>query len=73
MWMVFPGDLAVVISCASLALADAGIVMYDLVPAISAVGIFEGLQEPLKAGLSLRLQYISFLNIHSKITQIRCE
>ncbi|KAH9542961.1 hypothetical protein CY35_13G037000 [Sphagnum magellanicum] len=29
------GDLAVVISCASMALADAGIVMYDLVPAVS--------------------------------------
>jgi len=30
------GDLAVVIACASMALADAGIEMYDMVPAISA-------------------------------------
>ncbi|KAE8696705.1 vignain-like [Hibiscus syriacus] len=30
------GDLPVVISCASLALADAGIMMYDLVAAVSA-------------------------------------
>jgi ribonuclease PH len=35
-----PGDLAVVIACASMALADAGIEMYDMVPAISAVCIF---------------------------------
>jgi hypothetical protein len=34
------GDLAVVISCASMALADAGIVMYDLVPAVSLVWPF---------------------------------
>ena len=31
------GDLPVVISCASLALADAGIMMYDLVAAVSVV------------------------------------
>lgn len=30
------GDLPAVISCASMALADAGIAMYDLVPAVSA-------------------------------------
>ncbi|KAG4979842.1 hypothetical protein JHK82_033089 [Glycine max] len=30
-----PGDLPVVISCASLALADAGIMMYDLVASVS--------------------------------------
>lgn len=29
-----------VIACASMALADAGIEMYDMVPAISAVSIF---------------------------------
>ncbi|KAJ7534311.1 hypothetical protein O6H91_13G089100 [Diphasiastrum complanatum] len=33
------GDLPVVISCASLALADAGIVMYDLVCAMSASSV----------------------------------
>lgn len=31
------GDLPVVISCASLALADAGIMMYDLVTSVSVV------------------------------------
>ena len=31
------GDLPVVISCASLALADAGIMMYDLVASVSVV------------------------------------
>lgn len=31
------GDLPVIISCASLALADAGIMMYDLVAAVSLV------------------------------------
>ena len=35
--VVHAGDLSVVISCASLALADAGIVMYDLVAAVSLV------------------------------------
>ena len=34
------GDLPVVISCASLALADAGIMMYDLVAAVSVVSVF---------------------------------
>lgn len=33
-------DLPVVISCASLALADAGIMMYDLVAAVSVVNVF---------------------------------
>lgn len=33
------GDLPVIISCASLALADAGIMMYDLVAAVSLVCI----------------------------------
>lgn len=32
------GDLPVVISCASLAMADAGIMMYDLVASVSVVG-----------------------------------
>lgn len=31
------GDLPVVISCASVALADAGIMMYDLVASVSVV------------------------------------
>ena len=31
------GDLPVVISCAGLALADAGIMMYDLITAVSVV------------------------------------
>lgn len=31
------GDLPVIISCASLALADAGIMMYDLVASVSMV------------------------------------
>lgn len=34
---VIAGDLSVVISCASLALADAGIMMYDLVASVSVV------------------------------------
>ena len=33
------GDLPVVISCASLALADAGILMHDLVASVSLVCI----------------------------------
>lgn len=33
------GDLPVVISCASLALADAGIMMYDLIASVSVVWI----------------------------------
>lgn len=33
------GDLPIVISCASLALADAGIMMYDLVASVSVVWI----------------------------------
>ena len=33
------GDLPVVICCASLALADAGIVMFDLVAAVSLVSL----------------------------------
>jgi len=36
---LFLGDLPVVISCASLALADAGIMLYDLVTAVSVVCI----------------------------------
>lgn len=35
--MFTAGDLHVVISCASLALADAGILMYDLVASVSLV------------------------------------
>lgn len=35
--MFIAGDLHVVISCASLALADAGILMYDLVASVSLV------------------------------------
>jgi hypothetical protein len=31
------GDLPIIISCASLALADAGIMMYDLVTSVSVV------------------------------------
>lgn len=34
---VVAGDLPVVISCASLALADAGIMMYDLIASVSVV------------------------------------
>lgn len=34
---VVAGDLPVVISCASVALADAGIMMYDLVTSVSVV------------------------------------
>ncbi|KAM5551411.1 hypothetical protein ABKV19_026310 [Rosa sericea] len=37
--LAFAGDLPVVISCASLALADAGIMMYDLVASVSVVFI----------------------------------
>ncbi|XP_062107541.1 probable zinc metalloprotease EGY1, chloroplastic [Humulus lupulus] len=38
------GDLPVVISCASVALADAGIMMYDLVTSVSVVPsmLFQG-------------------------------
>lgn len=36
-WYCIAGDLSVVISCASLALADAGIMMYDLITAVSVV------------------------------------
>ena len=35
------GDLPVVISCASLALADAGIMMYDLVASVSVVCVLD--------------------------------
>lgn len=35
--MFVAGDLPVVISCASLALADAGIMMYDLIASVSVV------------------------------------
>jgi exosome complex RNA-binding protein Rrp42 (RNase PH superfamily) len=34
-WYCIAGDLSVLISCASLALADAGIMMYDLITAVS--------------------------------------
>jgi ribonuclease PH len=37
--MFTPGDLPVVMSCASLALADAGILMHDLVASVSLVRI----------------------------------
>jgi len=41
------GDLPVIISCASLALADAGIMMYDLVSAVSVVWfLFYALYHP---------------------------
>lgn len=33
------GDLPVVISCASLALADAGIMLYDLIASVSVVRV----------------------------------
>lgn len=35
--LLVAGDLPVIISCASLALADAGIMMYDLVASVSMV------------------------------------
>ncbi|KAL4393992.1 hypothetical protein AHAS_Ahas02G0107400 [Arachis hypogaea] len=35
-YFIYAGDLPVVISCASLALADVGIMMYDLVASVSA-------------------------------------
>lgn len=41
------GDLPVVISCASLALADAGIMMYDLVASVSVVGSYSHLQSAI--------------------------
>lgn len=36
-FLLVAGDLPVVISCASLALADAGIMMYDVVASVSVV------------------------------------
>lgn len=40
--MMAAGDLPVVISCASLALADAGIMLYDLIASVSVVGVMSG-------------------------------
>lgn len=39
LFVLLAGDLPVVISCASLALADAGILLYDLVASVSVVCI----------------------------------